>query len=78
VVPAAYLILYGTLLMLFIPALSPVVIGIVGMLNKTLTLIAHLPFASIEGLHPNALQIVLCYLLVAIIYTATRKLRIEN
>ena len=76
VVPAAYLILYGTLLMLFIPALSPMVIGIVGMLNKTLTLIAHLPFACIEGLHPNALQIVLCYLLVAIIYTATRKLKI--
>ena len=66
VLPAAYLILYGSLLMLLIPwtPLSVGVTSIVSGLNSILTQINRWPLASIEGLHPSVLQVILCYLII--------------
>ena len=71
VLPAAYLILCGTLMMLLIPAASTAVIWIVNLLNNLLTYITKLPMASIEGLHPSVVQVALYYILVASLYGIT-------
>lgn len=65
VLPAAYLILCGALLMLLIPAVAPVVLWVVSQLNQLLSLMSLLPFSSIEGLHPSPAQLVVCYLIIA-------------
>ena len=71
VIPAAYLILTGTLLILLIPAASTAVLWIINLLNSLLTYITKLPMASIEGLHPSVVQVVLYYLLIASLYGIT-------
>ena len=70
VLPAAYLILYGSLLMLLVPwpPLSNSVIGIVDLLNNLLTRINRWPLASIEGLHPSVFQVLLCYAIIACLF----------
>jgi competence protein ComEC len=65
VLPAAYLILCGSLLMLIVPSAAVAVVWIVELLNWLLVLISQLPKSSIEGLHPSILQIVLYYVIVA-------------
>jgi len=70
VLPAVYLILIGSLLMLFV-AWKPIVLTVLGitcLLNQTLLLIARLPLASIENLHPSIVQVILCYIAIGAIY----------
>jgi competence protein ComEC len=76
VLPCAYLILVGALIMLLIPwpLLAAGVLWIVGTLNRLLELMARLPFASVEGLHPTVLQVVLCYVALAAFYGALLRL----
>ena len=65
VLPAAYLILCGSLLMLLVPIVAPAVLWIVGSLNRLLSVVAQLPLSSIDDLHPSWVQVVVWYLLVA-------------
>jgi competence protein ComEC len=46
----------------------------VKLLNYALGAIAALPFASIDGLHPSILQVVLIYVLVVLFYLFARRL----
>lgn len=68
VIPAAYLLLFGTLLMLLLPPLAPVVVWLTHQLNSILTAITKLPMASLEGLRPSVVQVLLCYVFVATLY----------
>jgi len=68
VVPAATLILYLSLLVLLIPSLAYLLIYIVDALNCLLTGIATLPGASIEGLHPTLLQVLMTYVIIGAVY----------
>ncbi len=72
VLPMAYIILLGALLMLIVPVLSPAVFWVVGLLNSVLEMITKIPMASIEGLHPSVVQVCLCYVIVACLYGAWR------
>ena len=65
VLPAAYLILCGTLLMLLMPFVAPAVLWVVGGLNHILAWVAQLPLSSINDLHPSWVQVVVYYLLIA-------------
>lgn len=75
-VPAAYLILGGSLLMLLIPwaPIAHTVLFVVDGLNSSLSFISRLPLASIEGLHPSPLQVWLAYLFLAVAYALLRRL----
>ena len=68
VLPAAYVILCGTMIMLFVPPASVVVLFTINCLNGLLGMLSRLPYASIEGLSPSVLQVVLFYLIVAVLY----------
>ena len=72
VVPAAFVIIFGALLTLLFPPVGQVLVWITDKLNLSLNAIASLPFSSIEGLHPSGLQVVLIYILIAIIYFMAR------
>lgn len=72
VIPAATLILYLSLLVLVIPQLAFLLVYVVGGLNSTLTKIAQLPGASIEGLHPTLTQTVLIYVVILALYVLLR------
>lgn len=76
VIPVAYLILFGTLLMLLVPiaGVSAVVLWMVEMLNKVLGAMAQLPGASIEGLQPSVLQVVLVYVSTFTVYLTLLRL----
>ena len=72
VVPAATLIVYGTALLLLtspLPMLGKTVatalFGIAGFMNRALSLIASLPYASIEGINLSVLQVISIYILIA-------------
>lgn len=72
VVPAATLILYGTVAMLlatpFLPLQSLIAKGLAALaacLNSVLAAIAAWPGASIEGIHLSLLQLYLCYVVIA-------------
>lgn len=74
VIPLAVVILYGSV---FFFLSSPVtslqffvaklLLWVVALTNSILSWVASLPFASIEGLHPSALQVFLIYVLIAAI-----------
>jgi competence protein ComEC len=64
VIPAAYLILCGTIVMLILPSCSGIILLAVGALNYLLTQITRLPMASLEGLHPSVTQVFLYYVVV--------------
>jgi competence protein ComEC len=69
VIPAVTAILYLALISLLLPVAGLLLLKIVGWLNGSLSFIAtSLPFASIEGLHPSALQTVLVYVFLFSIY----------
>lgn len=74
VIPAATVIVYGALLTLLFPPLGQLLVWIVKLLNYALGAIAALPFASIDGLHPSILQVVLIYVLVVLFYLFARRL----
>ena len=80
VLPAATFILYGALLTLIVPwpLIGQATLWIVGRLNDTLAFVSRLPMASIDGLHPSVPQVVLIYLLLAVLYFMLRRLLADN
>ncbi len=74
VIPAATLILYGAFLTLLFPSVSILLIWIVKAMNESLHVIASLPGASIEGLHPTPLQVAIIYVLFLLCYLTARRL----
>jgi competence protein ComEC len=73
VVPAATLILYLSLVVLLIPSLAYLLIYIVDTLNHLLSWIATFPGASVEGLHPTLLQVLMVYIIIMAVYLLLRK-----
>lgn len=70
VIPCAYLILTGALLLL-VTHLSFIAIALTGVtkfMMSALAAIASLPYASIEGLYPSLAQILLVYITIGCIY----------
>ena len=70
VIPCAYLILIGGLLLL-LTSWSLIAKGLILVVNgmqTVLSAIATLPYASIEGLYPSLLQTILIYILIASIF----------
>ena len=74
VIPAATVILYGVLLVVVLPMLGPVLLWVVGILNKALEWMSQMPYSCIDGLHPSVLQICLFYIGVISLYWAVRRL----
>ena len=69
VVPAVTLILCLALASLLLPVVSTALVSIVGWLNVFLSFVANrLPCASIEGLHPSALQTAMVYVIIISVY----------
>ena len=66
VMPAAYLVLCGSLLLLLLPCppVAQAVVWVVEMLNSLLSCLAAMPGATISGLRLNAIQAVLCYVVI--------------
>ena len=68
-IPAATLILYLALVALLLPLTGTLLLWVVGWLNRALTFIAvSLPCASIEGLHPSAVQTAMVYVVLVCVY----------
>lgn len=74
VIPAATVILYGVLLVVVLPMLGPMLLWVVGILNKALEWMSQMPYSCIDGLHPSVLQICLFYIGVISLYWAVRRL----
>jgi len=74
VIPLATAILYGALLVVIVPMFGPVLLWVVGILNKALEWISQMPYSCIDGLHPSVLQICLFYIGVISLYWAVRRL----
>ena len=72
VVPMATLILYGALLVLFMPVFGPALLWVVDILNKALEWLSQMPYASIDGLHPSVFQLCLIYIAVICFYWLVR------
>ena len=69
VIPAAMAILFLALLALLLPASGVLLLQVTAWLNAALTLIAsRLPLASIERLHPSALQTAMVYVIIVSVY----------
>lgn len=70
VVPCAYIILIGGLLLLVthISLFATLLSTTVGLMNNTLQQIASLPCASIPNLYPTRLQVALVYVVIACVY----------
>ncbi len=80
VIPCAYVVLWLALCTLLLPLLlggllpqaatwllsqtTDLLFGVVSMMNSTLTWLSRLPGASVSGLHPTALQVVLLYVVI--------------
>lgn len=75
VIPATTLILYLSLLVFIVPSLAYILLYIVGLLNTALTKMAALPGASIDGLTPSVLQVVMVYVIIASCYLLALFLR---
>lgn len=75
VIPAATLILYGSLVALIVPSIASLLIYMVTALNTALAWIASIPGASIEGLRPTVLQTVMVYLVITACYLLIRIIR---
>ena len=75
VVPAAFVILWLSLLALVVPPLAYILYNIVECLNAILSWITSIPGASIDGLHPNVLQVVLIYVLIFCTYLFIERIR---
>ena len=65
VLPAAYMILFGSLLMLIIPLniIASPVLWLINVLNSILEYMSKLPLSSIENLHPSGAQVILYYVI---------------
>ena len=64
VVPAATIILYLAPVVLLLPSLANILFYVVKCLNEVLPAIAALHCASISGLYPSVIQVVMCYVLI--------------
>ena len=68
VVPMTTLILYLSLVVLLFPGLVYLLLYIAGSLNWILSVIADWPRASINGLHPTLLQVVMTYVVITAVW----------
>ena len=67
-VPTATLILWLAPLALCFSPFAHLLLYIASVLNAVLTLLARFPFASIDGLHPTALQVAMVYVILTALY----------
>lgn len=75
VLPAAYLILGLSLIVLLFPSLAYILLYIVDTLNAVLLRITAIPGSSIDGFHPNVLQVVLTYVIIFCIYLLIERIK---
>ena len=75
VVPAAMLILWLSIVVLLFPSLAYILLYIVNALNAILLKITTIPGSSIDGLHPNVLQVVLIYILIFCTYLLIERIK---
>lgn len=77
VIPCAYLILIGGMLLLLTSwsIVGAALTMVVSFMNTSLSTISALPYSSIDGLHPNLPQILLIYLLIGCFWVILQKLR---
>lgn len=68
VIPAAMVILWLSIVVLVFPSLAYILLYIVELLNIALSRISAIPGASIDGLHPSVIQVVLVYILIICSY----------
>lgn len=75
VIPGAYLILTGALLLLIIhlSIFAIVLASVTKVMMSALTAITTLPYASIEGLYPSVVQILLVYVIIGCVYVGFLK-----
>ena len=75
VIPAAMAILWLSLVVLLFPSLAYILLYIVQCLNTILSRITALPGASIDNLHPSALQVMLIYVLIFCSYLLIERIK---
>ena len=75
VIPAAMVILWLSIEVLVFPSLAYILLYIVQLLNEALNRIAAIPGASIDGLHPSVLQVVLVYILIICSYLLIERIK---
>ena len=75
VLPAAYLILGFSLIVLLFPSLAYILLYIVDTLNAVLLRITAIPGSSIDGFHPNVLQVMLTYVIVFCTYLLIERIK---
>jgi competence protein ComEC len=75
VLPAAYLILGFSLIVLLFPSLAYILLYIVDTLNAVLLRITAIPGSSIDGFHPNVLQVLLTYVIIFCTYLLIERIR---
>ncbi len=75
VLPAAYIILGFSLIVLLFPSLAYILLYIVDTLNAVLFRITAIPGSSIDGFHPNVLQVVLTYVIIFCTYLLIEKIK---
>ena len=75
VLPAAYLILGFSLIVLLFPSLAYILLYIVDTLNAILLRITAIPGSSIDGFHPNVLQVVLTYVIIFCTYLLIERIK---
>ena len=70
VIPCAYIILLGSIVLLITrwPIASVLITFTVTQMNRALSEIASLPLSSVDNLHPNIIQIVLIYVVIACVW----------
>ena len=75
VLPAAYIILGFSLIVLLFPSLAYILLYIVDALNAVLFRITAIPGSSIDGFHPNVLQVVLTYVIIFCTYLLIERIK---
>ena len=75
VLPAAYLILGFSLIVLLFPSLAYILLYIVDTLNAILLRITAIPGSSIDGFHPNVPQVVLTYVIIFCTYLLIERIK---
>ena len=75
VVPAAMMILWLSMVALLFPPLAYILLYLLQFLNAALYKITTLPGASIDGLHPSVLQVVLVYVLILCSYLLIERIK---
>ena len=75
VLPAAYIILGFSLIVLLFPSLAYILLYIVDTLNAVLFRITAIPGSSIDGFQPNVLQVVLTYVIIFCTYLLIERIK---